>query len=150
MRGFLMSALKTFDRELAQRNGDLANSWYDDGIVFVGQLAADLSEDDLAALSDIWPTRPLMWQKHCAEVLGRARHTRAIALLLELVDRAVPDVALAALETLREFDPALLTDDQRERVLKAIDATRALPIGKLHQLVLGAFLARLRADQGRS
>ncbi len=103
----------------------------DDGIVFVGQVAAELSEEDLVTLSGLWPHRPLVWQQHCAEVLGQARHTQAIALLMEFVDRAVPEVALAALETLRDFDPALFTEEQRQRVLSAIDSAQARPIGKL-------------------
>jgi len=142
-----MSALETFDRELSQHNDDGKDSWYDSGVVFVGQLAADLTEEDLVGLRDLWPTRPLPWQQHCAEVLGQARHAQTIVLLLDMVDRAFPDAALAALESLRDFDPAMFTDGQRQRVLKSIASAQARPIGKLHHLVLGAFLARLRDDK---
>lgn len=141
-----VSALQTFNRELSQHNED-SNSWYDSGVVFVGQLAADLDVEDLVALGELWPRRPPPWQKHCAEVLGQARHTQTIALLLGMVDRAAPDVSLAALESLRDFDQALLTDEQRQHVLDAIDAAQARPISQLHHLGLGAFLARLRADE---
>lgn len=64
-----------------------------------------------------------------------------------MVDGAVPDVALAALESLREFDPTLFTEEQRQRVLSSIDTAQARPIGQLHHLVLGAFLAKLRGDE---
>jgi hypothetical protein len=73
-----------------------------------------------------------------------ARRAEAIALLLDMVDRAMPDVSLTALETLREFDPNLFTDEQRKRVLDSIGTAQARPISQLHHLVLGAFLARLR------
>jgi hypothetical protein len=142
-----MSALQTFDRELSQHNDDGKDSWYDSGVLFVGQLAADLAEEDLLALGELWPTRSLPWQKHCAEVLAHARHAQTIGLLLDMVDRAVADVALTALESLRDFDPSLFTDEQRQRVLNSIDTAQARPIGRLHHLVLGAFLARLRADE---
>lgn len=125
-----MSALATFDRELSQHNDDGKDSWYDSGV----------------ALGGLWPQRPLPWQRHCAEVLGQARHTQTIALLLDMVERGAPDVSLAALESLRDFDQALLTDEQRQHVLDAIDAAQARPISQLHHLVLGAFLAQLRAD----
>jgi hypothetical protein len=142
-----MSALEAFDRELSEHNDDGKNSWYDSGVVYMGKLAADLDAEDLVALRDLWPKRPPPWQRHCAEVLGQARRTETIALLLDMVDRGAPDVSLAALESLRDFDQALLTEEQRQHVLESIDAAQARPIGQLHHLVLGAFLARLRADQ---
>ena len=143
-----MSALHTFDRELSQHNEDGKDSWYDSGIAFVGQLAADLASEDVIALRDLWPNRPIPWQQHCAEVLGRARHLETVPLLVDMVQRATPDVSLAALETLRDFDPALLSEDQRELVLKAVNEMQARPVGTLHHLVLGAFMAKLRADEG--
>ena len=142
-----MSALEAFDRELSEHNDDGKDSWYDSGVVFVGKLAADLAVEDLVALGELWPKRPPPWQRHCAEVLGQARRTQTIALLLDMVDRAASDVSLAALESLRDFDQALLTTEQRQHVLDAIDAAQARPISQLHHLVLGAFLARLRADE---
>ena len=97
-------------------------------------------------LRDLWPKRPIPWQRHCAEVLGQARHPQTIPLLLDMVQRATPNVSLAALETLRDFDPALFSADQRELVLKALDAMQVRPVGTLHHLVLGAFMAKLQAD----
>jgi len=145
-----MSRLQAFDRELSQHNDDLKDSWYDSGVVFVGQLASDLDTEDLVALGDLWPMRPAPWQKHCAEVLGQARHTQCIVLLLGMVERGLPDVALAALESLREFDPALFTDEQRHRTMTYLEAMQAKPVGKLHHLVLGDFLKRMRDREPES
>ncbi len=116
----LMAALQTHDQELLEHN----------------------------QLRELWPQPPLPWQKQCAEVLGQSRHTQTIALLLDMVNRAAPDVSLAALEALRDFDQALLTDEQRRHVLASIDAAQARPIGQLHHNLLGALRARLRADEG--
>jgi hypothetical protein len=142
-----VSALETFDRELSEHIVNGKDYWYDEGIVTVSRLAAALSEEDLVTLGDLWSLRPLAWQKHCAEVLDQARHTQTVALLLDFIDRAVPDVALAALESLSEFDPALLTEAQRQRLIRAIETVQAHPTGPLHQRILDAFLARLRGDE---
>ena len=139
-----MSALQVFDRELAQRDCDSPDTWYDDGILFVGQIAAELTDEDLVALGHLWPQRTARWQLHCAEVLGLARRTGSIRLLLGLVDRAQPDVSLAALESLREFDPSLFSEAQHRRIFSAVDAAKARPVGRLHQLVLAEFQKKLR------
>lgn len=139
-----MSALLAFDRELSQRDMDSPDTWYDDGILFVGQIATELTNEDLQTLGHLWPHRTARWQLHCAEVLGLARHTQAIRLLLDLVDRAQPDVSLAALESLREFDPSLFTEEQHARIFTAVDTAAARPVGRLHQLVLAEFQKRLR------
>lgn len=142
-----MSRLQAFDRELSEHDSDGKDSWYDSGVLFVGQLEADLVAEDLIALGDLWPSRPAPWQKHCAEVLDRARHTETIVVLLGMVERGLPDIALAALESLREFDPALFTPEQRRRTLAFLKAMEAQPVGKLHHLVLGDFLKRMRDQE---
>ena len=38
-----MSRLQAFDRELSERDSDGKDSWYDSGVLFVGQLEADLA-----------------------------------------------------------------------------------------------------------
>jgi len=136
----------SFDRELSEHNDDGKDSRHDSGVVYVGKLAADLDADDVVVLRELWPKRPPRGERHWAEVLGQARRTQRIELLLDMVNRAAPDVSLDALESLRDFDQALLTDKQRQHVLASIDAAQARSIGQLHYLVLGVFLARLRAD----
>lgn len=145
-----MSACDNFDRELSQHDDDAQDFWYDSGVVSLGQLAAALSDEDLVVLGVLWPMRPLRWQQHCAEVLGQARRAQAISLLLDMVERGSPEVSLTALETLREFDGSLFTAQQRQSLITSLEAAQALPIGDLHHLVLGAFLAKLRADEVES
>jgi hypothetical protein len=59
---------------------------------------------------------------------------------VDMVDQRKPNVALAALESLREFAP-----EQARRILAALDATLEEPVGALHRVVLEAFLATLRS-----
>ena len=140
-----MAALQTFDQALRDSAGADGDAWADDGVVYVGRLAAALSDDELALLGRIWTDRPLLWQKHCAEVLGQARHVGAIEVLLDFVDRAKPQVALAALESLSEFDPGLLTSAQASRIVAAIETLLARPVSPLHRILLEKFLTRLRS-----
>ena len=140
-----MAALQTFDQALFESSTLDGDAWADEALVLVGSVAAKLSDDDLVGLSAIWPNRPLLWQQHCAEVLGWARQDASIELLMSLVDQADPQVALAALESLREFHPARFTAEQTKAILAALRAMLQRPVGPLHQIVLGAFLATLQA-----
>ena len=140
-----MAALQTFDQALFESSTLDGDAWADEAVVLVGSVAAKLSDDDLVRLSAIWPNRPLLWQQHCAEVLGWARQDASIELLMSLVDQADPQVALAALESLREFHPARFTAEQTKAILAALRAMLERPVGPLHQIVLGAFLATLQA-----
>ena len=139
-----MAALQDFDHALRDSAGADGDAWADEGVVFVGRLAAALSDDELELLGLIWSDRPLLWQRHCAEVLGQARHVQAIKVLLDFVDRAKPEVARAALESLSEFDPGLLAPEQSRRIVAAIEALVARPVGPLHLVLLEKFLTRLR------
>jgi hypothetical protein len=140
-----MDALQDFDQTLSESSTLDGDAWADDGVVLAGSVAAKLSDEDLAGLSAIWPRRPLVWQQRCAEVLGWARQDASIELLMSLVDQADPQVALAALESLREFHPARFTAEQTKAILAALRAMLERPVGPLHQVFLGAFLATLRA-----
>ena len=140
-----MAALQTFDQALRDSAGADGDAWSDDGVVFVGRLAAALSDDELALLGNIWSDRTLLWQKHCAQVLGQARHVQAIEVLLDFVERAKPEVALAALETLSEFDPTLLSSGQADQIQSVIHTLLAKPVAPLHQILLENFLSRLRS-----
>ena len=140
-----MAALQNFDQALRDSADVDGDAWADDGVVFVGQLAAALSDDELVLLERIWSDRPLLWQKHCAQVLGRARHVQAIEVLMDFVDRAKPEVVLAALESLSEFAPDLLAPAQAGRVVAAIETLLARPVAPLHQVLLAKFLTRLRS-----
>lgn len=102
-------------------------------MVAAGGLAAKLSDEEIALLRVIWTDRPLLWQKRCAQVLGSARHVEAVDLLLDMVDRTPQDVALAALESLSEFDPDLFRPEQSGRIVTAIEALLARPLAPLHQ-----------------
>ena len=64
---------------------------------------------------------------------------------MDMVGRAKPDVALAALQSLREFDPRRVTADQTKHILAALQATLERPVAPLHRVVLEAFLATLRS-----
>ena len=140
-----MATLQTFDQALSASTAAARDAWSDDGVVAVGELAAKLSDEELALLRVILPDRPLLWQKHCAQVLGWARHGEAIEILMDLVDRAPQDVALAALESLSEFDPGLLTPVQTSRIVAAIEALLARPLAPLHHALLEKFLVTLRS-----
>jgi hypothetical protein len=89
-----MAALQTFDQALSNSAAADGDAWSDDGVVLVGQLAGQLSDEELALLRAMWSDRPLLWQKHCAQVLGWARHGEAIEILMDQVDRAPQEVAL--------------------------------------------------------
>jgi hypothetical protein len=139
-----MAALQDFDQALADSEKADGAAWVD-GVLHVGALAAKLSDEELALLRVIWPGRPLLWQKHCAEVLDQARRGEALELLMDMVDRAGPEVTLAALESLSKFNPELFSPAQTARTLAAIDGALARPVGPLHQLLLEKFLASLRS-----
>lgn len=140
-----MASLQTFDQALSDSATADRDAWSDDGVVLVGELAAKLSDEDLALLRVIWPDRPLLWQKHCAQVLGWARRAEAVEILMDLVDRAPQDVALAAVESLSEFNPEVLTPTQTGRIVAAIEALLARSLAPLHQVLLEKFLTKLRS-----
>lgn len=139
-----MAAVQTFDQALADSATVDGNAWID-GILVVGALAAKLSDEELALVRMIWLGRPPLWQKHCAEVLDQARRGEALELLMDMVDRAGPDVTLSALESLSKFDPELFSPAQTTRILTAIAATLARPVGPLHQILLEKFQTSLRS-----
>ena len=139
-----MAALQYFDQALADSEKADGAAWVD-GVLYVGALAAKLSDEELALLRVIWPGRPLPWQKHCADVLDQARRGEALELLMDMVDRAGPEVSLGALESLSKFDPELFSAEQTTRILAAIDAALARPVGPLHQLLLEKFQASLQS-----
>lgn len=139
-----MSALQTFDRELAQRDSDSPTTWYDDGIRLVGQVAAELTDADVTALIQLWPRRAERWQMHCAEALGLAREPRSIPLLLDLFDRGETAVKVSALDSLQEFDPSLFTEAQHHRIFIAFDVVKPRPVPRLRQLVLATFQKRIK------
>ena len=49
----MMGTLQALDRGLSQHDSDGKDPWYDSGVLFVGQLAADLTEGDLRDLVDL-------------------------------------------------------------------------------------------------
>jgi hypothetical protein len=140
-----MSTLQEFDQALLASSNEDGDAWTDEGVARVGVVAAKLSVDELALLRVIWPDRPLLWQKHCAQSLGSSRLDEAIDLLMDLLARGRPYVALAALESLREFAPARFTQEQTTGILAALHAMLERPVGPLHRVVLEAFLAVLRS-----
>jgi hypothetical protein len=140
-----MAALQTFDQALADSTAASGKEWSDERLVVVGELAAQLSDEELALLRVIWSDRPLTWQKHCAQVLAWGRRGEAIEILMDMVGRAPQAVALDALESLSEFDPELFPREQRVRIVEAIKALLARPLAPLHQALLEEFLTRLRS-----
>jgi hypothetical protein len=102
-----MAALQTFDQALADSIAASGKEWSDERLVVAGELAAQLSDEELALLRVIWSDRPLTWQKHCAQVLAWVRRAEAIEILMDMVGRAPQAVALDALESLSEFDTDL-------------------------------------------
>jgi hypothetical protein len=143
-----MPALQTFDRALADSAAATGKEWSDERLAVVGELAAQLSDDELALVRVIWRDRPIAWQKHCAQVLGWVRRGAAIEILMEMVGRGPQAVALDALESLSEFDPGLFQPDQTVRLVAAIETLLARPLAPLHQALLEKFLARLRSAGG--
>lgn len=140
-----MAGLQTFDQALSDSAAASGRDWSDERFDVAGELAAKLSAEELGLLRVIWPDRPLPWQTRCAEILGSARHDEAIELLMDMVRRAKPDVAQAALESLREFDPRRFTADQTKHIPDALQATLERSVAPLHRVVLEAFLATLRS-----
>ena len=139
-----MAALQDFDQALADSAKADGYGWVD-GVLLVGALAAKLSDEELALLRVIWPDRPPLWQKHCADVLDQARRGEALELLMDMVDRGAPEVTLVALESLSKFDPELFSPAETTRILAAIDAALARPVGPLHRLLLEKFQMGLRS-----
>jgi hypothetical protein len=140
-----MAALQDLDQALADSAKAVGDAWVD-GVLFVGSLAAKLSDEELALLRVIWPDRPLLWQKHCADVLDQARRGETLELLMDMVDRAAPDVTLSALESLSKFDRELFSPAQRTRILIAIEATLARQAGPVHKLLLEKFQTSLSSS----
>ena len=64
---------------------------------------------------------------------------------MDMVGRAKPDVALAALESLREFGPKRFTAEQTKQILAALQATLERQVAPLHRVVLEALLVTLRS-----
>lgn len=142
-----MAALDDFDRALGDNSLADGNAWADDGFGLLSAVATKLTEQDLARLRTLWPNRPLLWQQHCAEVLGANRLDASIEILMAMVDQGAPNVGLAALESLREFDPKRFSLTQTVRILVALDARLGQPIELLHRVVLEAFAATLHMDR---
>ena len=117
----LVSSLEAFDRVLADCSSADGKSWAAEGLASACQLASTLSGDELALLDKIWAGRPLRWQRHCAEVLDQARCVQAIELLVHMAEQGARDVAVAALESLRKFDPALFRPEQTDRPRSGVD-----------------------------
>lgn len=90
-----MAGLQTFDQALPDSAAAGSHDWSDERFDVVGALASKLSGEELGLLRMIWPDRPLLWQTRCAEVLGSAQLDEAIEILMDMVGRANPDVALA-------------------------------------------------------
>lgn len=141
-----MPALDDFDRALGDSSQADGNAWADAGFSLLSAVATKLTEQDLARLRTLWPNRPLLWQQHCAEVLGANRLYASIEILMAMVDQGAPNVGLAALESLREFDPKRFSLAQTARILVALDARLGQPIELLHRVVLEAFAATLHMD----
>lgn len=144
-----MAALEDLDRGLSDNSLTDGDALSDDGFVLLSAAAAKLNEQDLTSLPRMWPVRPLLWQQHCAQVLGSNRLDEAIEILLSMVDEGQPTVGLAALESLREFDPRRFSERQTERILVALDARLGQPIELLHRVVLEAFAATLHMDRAQ-
>ena len=140
-----MTALQTFDQALSDSAAASGHEWSDERFNVAGELASKLSDEALGLLRAIWPRRPLLWQTRCAEVLGSARLDEAIELLMDMVSRAKPEVALAALESLREFDLRRFTPEQTKCILAALGTALERPVAPLHRVVLEAFLATLHS-----
>ena len=140
-----MAGLQTFDQALSDSAAASGRDWSNERFAVAGELAAKPSAEELGLLRVIWPDRPLLWQARCAEVLGEARLDEAIELLMDMVGRGKPDVALAALESLRGFDPRRFTADQTKQILAALQATLERSVAPLHRVVLEAFLTTLRS-----
>lgn len=141
-----MATLRDFDYALGVTAKKGADACAQEGVLRVGRLAAKLTDEELVLLRMLWPTRPLRWQKLCADVLDQARRAEALVLLLDMVDRGGPGVTLAALESLSAFDPSVFSPQERIRILAAVKTTLGRPIGPLHQLLLKRFQANLLAD----
>jgi len=142
----LLSSLQAFDRVITDCSSGDGKSWAAEGLISACQLASKLSDADLALLGETWSRRSLLWQRHCAEVLDQARRPAAIDLLMDMVGRGALDVAIAALESLRNFDPALFGPEQTERLLAALCTILEGPIEPLHRVVLEAFLESLQVS----
>ena len=140
-----MATMQTFDQALSDSVAASSHEWSNQRFDVVSELASKLSGEELGILRVIWPDRQLLWQTHCTEVLGSARLDEAIELLMDMVGRATPEVALAALESLREFDPRRFTAEQTRHILAALQATIEQSVAPLHRVVLEAFLATLRS-----
>jgi hypothetical protein len=140
-----MTTLEAFDRTLAEHSHADGDAWSDDGAMLLSALAAHFGAEDLEGLPSIWPDRPRFWQRHCAQVLGSVRHDQAIELHVDMVERGAPTVEIAALETLSEFDPGVLSPEQADRITSAVETLLAKPTAALHQFLLEKFLMRLRS-----
>ena len=143
------TALADFDRALSDNSLVDGDAWSDDGVVLLSAAATKLDERDLQGLRQLWAARPPLWQQHCAEVLGSNRLDEAIEILLSMVDAGSPRVALAALESLREFDPRRFSTAQTARILVALEARLGQPMELLHRVVLEAFAATLHMSKAR-
>ena len=140
-----MTALQDFDQALSESLLAEDDAWTDDVIFLLFAAAAKLTDQDLMTiLSQIWPNRPLIWQQHCAEVLGSNRLDPAIEILLGMMDHGRPAVAFTALASLQEFDVRRFTPLQTDRIRAALNTALEGPVPLLQRVVLEAFVATLR------
>ena len=109
----------------------------------VTALMQKLTAAEFAELRAVWPHKPCDWQTRCADVLPWASAPRQeiASVLLGMIQFPNDDLAVAAADTLREFDPAMvaamMTPETEQRLREVAVRQPGLSANAIHRLLNG-------------
>ncbi|HEY0174251.1 MAG TPA: hypothetical protein VGB98_24760 [Pyrinomonadaceae bacterium] len=104
-----MNNLYELDQELATDYN--VNVWSDDVVLYAGQLADGLSDEEWAELERVWRDRPAAWQAKLAEAVFSSPKPRVVGLLVEMLKSPETEGALSAAEHLAAKDDVWTPDE---------------------------------------
>jgi hypothetical protein len=115
-----MTVFQELDAYLGQEFS--VDYWSDEAMLYACVLGQKMTPTDWEALRASWRLRPKEWQYRCAEILSQADPQQAIPVLLDMLQTADGELAVAA-----------------------ADAFRALPVGARNAPVSAKVAERLQA-----
>jgi hypothetical protein len=79
------------------------DSWEDDASLHAIELTQRLTPDDWDVLESSWRNKMPQWQRYCASVIPWGDVSRAIPVLLEMVQTADDELTTIAADSLRDI-----------------------------------------------
>ncbi|KQO01105.1 hypothetical protein [Paenibacillus sp. Leaf72] len=80
-----------------------ADSWYDDGFIFAGDMLSEFSPEDWEELSSKALAKPLEWQRKLAYCMDSSCNIYELKILLSLLNTEDEELFEICIDTLRSF-----------------------------------------------